>query len=360
MFEKFDEASNDVIAAAKHECIRLHSPEVLPEHLLLALTRDAENLAAQALASMNINSTNVQQEVERSLSRDNSHGESNVPLFAQYGSLAFSPAVRLILERAADFAKFFGRQLVAPEHILLAMVDLKYDATIRILEELGCNFTFLRRQVLNMVAKQDSLLANAPAAKPTVIDGIAEIIAQHSDGLQSLQRLWERAQARQPKLPDRPELVLTVFLAYLPDFLVIQTAYQRYLLEETLRLLHKRTGPVDKESVATMVSAAAQNLRSDVRSIIDTLWTQEYRLLNHMPDEAEHEEIGSIIEDLWWTYSEEIALHDVFDEALDDYRRKHVLNLQKRKLEISQRLNKLRSRLEETLKQCFTKRSLSA
>ena len=66
------------------------------------------------------------------------------------------------------------------------------------------------------------------------------------------------------------------------------------------------------------------------------------------------------LEDLWWTHSEEIALHEVFDEALDDYRRKHVLNLQKRKLELSQRLTKLRLRLEDTIKQCFLKRSLSA
>jgi hypothetical protein len=45
---------------------------------------------------------------------------------------------------------------------------------------------------------------------------------------------------------------------------------------------------------------------------------------------------------------------------MDDYRRKHVLNLQKRKVEIAQRLTKLRSRLEETIKQCFLSRSVSA
>ncbi len=362
MFEKFDEASNDVLAASRHECLRLRCTGVKPEHLLLALTRDPLNIAAKALATMGVVSDNVQSEIERAMKRGWGEPEpaaAPISSMIPYASITFDDSVKQILDRSNDFRLYFGREKVAPEHLLLALVDLHDDGAMRILEELGSNLTFLRRQVLNLIAREDSLAPNAPAAKSTIITGIAEIVWQHLEGINSLQRLVDTTSTSMSKLPDRSAVVLMVLLAYLPDFLMTQTAYQRYLLEETLRLLVKRTGPIDREVIATIVSGTAQNLRAECRSIVEHLWTQEYRMLS-VPDEAEHEEIGGIIEDLWWTYSEEIALHDVFDEALDDHRRKQVLNLQKRKLEISLRLGKIKLALEDALKRCFLKRTMSA
>ena len=361
MFEKFDEAANDVLATSRHECIRLRCGQVLPEHLLLALTRDPSNLAARSLATMNLNADNVQQEVERAMvSGNKAEPDSPAGSVTPYEHICFSDQVKKVFERANDFRLYFGRDQVAPEHLLLGMVDMKDDGALQIIDELGGNLTFLRRQVMNLIAREDSLTAAPPASRQTVVSGISELIWQHLESVDVLKRLADASDNRVPKFPDRGDVVLMVFLAYLPDFLLTQVAYQRYLLEETLRLLVKRSGTIDKEVIATIVSTSAQNLRAEVRRTIEHLWAQENRMLSQMLDEAEHEEIGSIIEDLWWTHSEEIALHEVFDEALDDYRRKHVLNLQKRKLELAQRLTKLRQRLEDTVKQCFLKRSLSA
>jgi hypothetical protein len=365
MFEKFDEAANDVLAASRHECIRLRCARVLPEHVLLSIARDPLNIAARAMLSMNITADNIRQEVERSLSAGGK-AEPEPPsgltshVIPAYENIDFAEPTKKVLERANDFRLFFGRDKVAPEHLLLAIVEFNDDGGLQVLEELGANLIFLRRQLLSLIAQEDSLAAKPPVARAAVLSGISEIIWQHTESIANLERLAEVSESRLPRMPQRSEVVLMVFLAYLPDFLLTQVAYQRYLLEETLRLLHRRTGQLDKEVLASIVSQTAQNLRSEVRVIIDHLWSQEHRVLAQVPDEAEHEEIGSVIEDLWWTYSEEIALHEVFDEALDDYRRKHVLNLQKRKLEISQRLIKIKLRLEETLKQCFTRRSLSA
>lgn len=362
MFEKFDEAANDILSTSRHEAMRLRCASVQPEHLLLAITRDPLSIAARALATMNVVADNVQGEVEKAL-KNSGKIEPEPPVgmstMVPYETIGFSDDVKHVFDRANDFRLYFGRDKVAPEHLLLALVDLGYEGAMRILEELGSNLTFLRRQVLSLIAKADSMAPDAPSAKSTIIYGVATMVWQQQESITALHRLANASDIAIHKLPERSEVVLMVLLAYLPDFLMMQVAYQRYLLEETLKLLVRRTGPVDQEVVATIVSGAAQNLRSEVRSIVEHLWTQEYRSLS-VPDEAEHEEIGGIIEDLWWTYSEEIALHDVFDEALDDYRRKHVLNLQKRKLEISQRLNKIKTHLEDALKRCFLKRSVSA
>lgn len=362
MFEKFDEAANDVLSASRHEAMRLRCASVGPEHLLLALTRDQMNIAARALASMNVSAEHVQEEVEKAL-RAGGKIEPEPPVgmssYLEYASIGFAETVRHVFDRANDFRLYFGRDKVAPEHLLLAMIDLNDEASLHVLEELGSNLTFLRRQVLSLVAQEDVMLVEAPSAKLTVIAGIAQIVWMQQESISSLRRLAAASKTDLPKLPDRAEIVLMVLLAYLPDFLMMQVAYQRYLLEETLRLLVKRTGSVEKECVATIVSSAAQNLRMDARSIIEHLWTQEYKSLS-VPDEAEHEEIGGIIEDLWWTYSEEIALHDVFDEALNDHRKARVMDLQKRKIEIVQRLSKTRAHLEDALKRCFMKRKMSA
>jgi hypothetical protein len=212
---------------------------------------------------------------------------------------------------------------------------------------------------MSLVAQEDAMLPEPPNAKFTVVAGIAAMVWQQQESIESLRRVAAASKTDIAKLPSRAEVVLMVLLAYLPDFLMMQVAYQRYLLEETLQLLVRRTGPVDRECLATIVASAAQNLRMDARAIIEHVWTQEYRSLS-VPDEAEHEEIGGIIEDLWWTYSEEIALHNVFDEALNDHRKSQVMDLQKRKLEISQRLSKTKAHLEDALKRCFLKRALSA
>ena len=93
---------------------------------------------------------------------------------------------------------------------------------------------------------------------------------------------------------------------------------------------------------------------------IEHIWCNQYRLQTRLLDEAEHDLIGSVIEDLWWTQSEEIALHTSYEEALADHRRKEIFGLQKRRIELSQRLTKLRYRLEDTVRQCFVKHSISA
>lgn len=85
--------------------------------------------------------------------------------------------------------------------------------------------------------------------------------------------------------------------------------------------------------------------------------SSEYRLFSNMLDDAEHDLIGSVIEDLWWAQGEEIALNELFSEALDDHRRKHLLDLQKRRLEITTRLATLKERLDETIRHCFVKES---
>lgn len=363
MFKRFSEAALQVLRAAADECERLSGNKVGTEHILLALTADPECLAARALSSMGIHCQNVTNEIQRMFP----------PPVSAIGSPETKPAAKVIetpvtysdcaiegFGRSLDHCRYFGLKEVMPEHVLLGIIDVSGCGAVKVLEELGANLSFLRRHVMFLMAKQCSSKQTAPPLREALLSGLTDLIASNLQSVQALSNLSVRSGNRLRNLPDRTEIVHMVFLGYMPDLLCTQVAFQRHLLQEALKVMEERTGPLDQELTATIVSNSAQHLRLEVRQTIESLWSSDYRLFDQMLNEAEYDLIGSVIEDLWWAQSEEIALHDLFDEALVDHRRKHLLNLQKTRLEISQRLTKLRTRLAETIQQCFMKRSISA
>lgn len=376
IFDRAGESLVKVVRGAIQEKSRLQNRYVCTEHLLLAITRDSTNLAARALATMKIDADSAQKEVDKQLkekSGSEPFREEQPEFKIQRGaSIDFTPTAdesqmpdfsdpaMQALARAEDYSVFFGQETIEPEHLLLGLMDLQQAGACKVFEELSANLTFLRRQVMKLMAREFSVSKEVPSLRIALTLGLRRLVEKYQDAVNHLNILAMRSRQRITNLPTRKDIVHMVCIGYMADLLLTQVAFQRYLLEETMQVLVQRTGTLDKEVTASIVSTGAQNLRLEVRSTIEYLWSHEYRRLTHMLDEAEHDLIGSVIEDLWWAQSEEIALGCLFTEALDDHRRKHVLNLQKRRVEISQRLSKLRGRLDDTLRQCFVKRSIPA
>ncbi len=362
MLKGFSEAALKVIEAAKAECRRLKGQVLGTDDILLALSRDEDGIAAQVLCSMGVSPQKVLAEMERlTPGMETSAPQPETPgIVEPEHELVFSDAAIETIGRARDQSRYFGHKEVLPEHILLAIADVTGGAAARILEELGSNLGFLRRQIMFLMARQYSARQAAPSLRAALVRGLSDLIDHNLDAVRALENLSVRSGTQLRKLPDRKQIVYMVFLGYMPDLLCTQVAFQRHLLQESLRKMEERTGPLDREITATIVSTSAQHLRLEVRATVEYLWSNEYRLFEQVLNEAEHDLIGSVIEDLWWAHSEEMAIHELFDEAMVDHRRKQLMTLQKRRLEISQRLDKLKTRLEETIQQCFTGRSLSA
>lgn len=365
MFDKLSDAARAVLIESYRVSLEFKSKETATDHILLSFTCDRSGLPAMALAAMNVRAENLRRELERQLLASSSR--EIVPVRLEHADIEldqipFSAAAKLVVKRAGQLRSFFGHKKTEPEHLLLSMLDLSDERVFKVLEELGGNTTYLYRLIVSRLANRDSLQAELPGLRKTIIDGLGELIAEKVYVIEDLERLSIASGTRIGHLPHRAEVAHLVFVSYLSDFLYTQLAYQRYLLEDTLNLLRKRVGILDSEFAAGTVSAAAQTVRSEVRETIEYFWSNEFKTLSKLPDEADYDLIGSVIEDLWWTHSEEVALNEVFDEALDDHRRKQMLNLQKRRLEISQRFTKLKARLEDTIKQCFVRipRSMSA
>lgn len=363
MFEKFSDSAISVLQSARDECVRLTSAEVDTAHVLVALTEDYADLASRALASMGIDRDSLQREVERigaPSGGEQAKLQAQVPGGKASEEPLLSDALKQAVSIALDQSRYFGQEEVKPEHLLLGIVEGKGTNAAKLLEELGANLTFLRRQVMSLMAEDCCFHQTAPSLRFALLNGLTDLISQSSEAVDALSNLSARTGVPLRGVPTRTDIVYLVSISYMPEFLATQVAFQRYLLEESMKLLAERTGPLDEELTATIVSNGAQHLRSEVRSTIEYLWSTEYRLFDFMLDEGEHDLIGSVIEDLWWAQSEEIALHKLFDAALEDHRRKQVLSLQKRRIEINQRLTRLGGRLAETIRQCFVRHSVSA
>jgi len=385
VFERSSDALLQVLQLSLDECISFEHTYICTDHMLPALASEYGGVACEALATMKVEEEGVRKELENQIK---GKSESELPFSGRPDLSAGMPSVTLpvtsisggqsqgsiadsrkaygmsdlmvqALHRAYEYSLFFGLQYINPEHLLLGIMDAQESTAVKIIEELGGNVDFLRRQILHLMSKTLNN-EDMPGLKSAIVGGLRELIDKHYRAVSTLQSLSVRSRYALSSLPPRSEIVHMVCVGYFPDFILNQMAFRRYLLEETLAQLYLRVGGLDKELNATIISSAAQSLRAEVKSTIEFMLSNEYRLFNQMLDEAEHDLIGSVVEDLWWAQGEEIALNALFTEALDDYGRNNMINLQERRLEITQRLSKLRTRLDETVRHCFVKRSVSA
>jgi hypothetical protein len=389
VFERSSDALLQVLQLSLDECISFDHTYICTDHMLPALASEYGGVASEALATMKVDEAGVRKELENQVKGKT---ESELPFSGRPDLSAGMPSVTLpvtslsggaasaqgqgsiadsrkaygmsdlmvqALHRAYEYSLFFGLQYIMPEHLLLGIMDASESTAVKIVEELGGNVDFLRRQILHLMSKSLNN-EDIPGLKSAIVGGLRELIDKHYRAVSTLQSLSVRSRYALSSLPPRSEIVHMVCVGYFPDFILNQIAFRRYLLEETLAQLYLRVGGLDKELNATIISSAAQSLRAEVKCTIEYMLSNEYRLFNQMLDDAEHDLIGSVVEDLWWAQGEEIALNTLFTEALDDYGRDNMINLQERRLEITQRLSKLRQRLDETIRHCFVKRSVSA
>lgn len=368
MFENLSESARTIVRRAQDLALNLKSKRTGTEHLLLALVSDDEGVARPALAAMGLSYDNVRREVEKIIAREKVEAAGKVigsPEIQPRLDVAsekpeFDPGFKQAMRLAGEYSLYFGHCAVESEHLLFGLTSLDEGSASAIIEELGGNQTFLRRQVMKLMAGRHDSRDSVRTVRPCLTAGIKSLVYAFLEASSSLERLGLRCRDRIDRLPRKDKVVPLVLIGYLSDFLIVQVPFQRYLLQENLRRLQAQSGPLTQEEKATIVANGAQFLRQEVRYTIEHLWSDEFQLADQVLDEGEHDLIGSDIEDLWWAHSEELALDELFEEALDDHRRKHVLSLQQKRNEIASRISKSNRQIAETVRQCFVKRSLSA
>ena len=114
MFERYTEPARRVLFVARYEASQLGAAAIEPEHVLLALIREAHGPGTRILAELGLSAEHVRRRIDRR---------------AVFGAVVadslpapFSRSTQDALRAAAEEADRLGSRLIQPQHLLLALV----------------------------------------------------------------------------------------------------------------------------------------------------------------------------------------------------------------------------------------------
>jgi ATP-dependent Clp protease ATP-binding subunit ClpC len=149
-FDKFTDKARKVLVLAQDEARTLHQPYVGTEHILLALIKEHDGLAAQALDRLNVQHDAVVEAIRQVVDIDEGADVS--------GHLGFTPRVKRVLENSLREAMQMGQSYISTEHLLLGIVRENEGTAIEVLGRLGVSGDQVR-SALNDLVGQTSMFA---------------------------------------------------------------------------------------------------------------------------------------------------------------------------------------------------------
>ncbi len=149
MFERFTEKARRVVILAQEESRELGHDHIGTEHLLLALVREQEGIAGQALSETGITLDDTRKKVEELVGRgepepkrrSGKRWRRHVP---------FTPRAKKTMELALREALGLGHNYIGTEHLLLGMLSLGEGRGSETLAELAADPTQLRENLLKL------------------------------------------------------------------------------------------------------------------------------------------------------------------------------------------------------------------
>ena len=140
---RFADSVKEIIELANAEATRRGSPEVGPGHLLLALAgEEIRPLAGPLLEGLGVAPGDIRRLAESRVSSGSSHSDES----------RFNPALKRVLEGAADEARGSGRRDVHVEHLLLGLLRDRVGFAARVLESTGLRCEAVKKRLTKRVS----------------------------------------------------------------------------------------------------------------------------------------------------------------------------------------------------------------
>ena len=150
MLDRFTDRARRVMSMAKEEALARKTNKVGTEHLLLALAKESEGIAAEALRTLEISYEDIGAQLDEILTTQ----PGDEP--AEAAKLAFTPRVISVMERAFRLARENNQTYVSTEHLLVGIVDEGDGMAMDILMRLGVSAASVRGAVDKLTAKDQS------------------------------------------------------------------------------------------------------------------------------------------------------------------------------------------------------------
>ncbi|MFR2950716.1 MAG: Clp protease N-terminal domain-containing protein [Collinsella intestinalis] len=147
MLDRFTDRARKVMSLAKEEARALKTSKVGTEHLLLALAKEQEGVAAEALRDLEITYDDILEQLNEIHKATPSEPEP------EDAKLAFTPLVISVMEKSFRLARENSQTYVSTEHLLLAIVSEGNGLAVDILRRLGVSGASVRGAVEKLTAK---------------------------------------------------------------------------------------------------------------------------------------------------------------------------------------------------------------
>jgi ATP-dependent Clp protease ATP-binding subunit ClpC len=130
------DGARTVLVLACEEAIRLHHDYVGTEHILLALVREREGVAASMLMRLNVDLEQIRERTVQAVRK----GKATIAL----GELPFTSRAKRVLEHAVAEAHELRHSTVSTEHLLLGLLREEKSIAAQVLNSLGVSLELAR------------------------------------------------------------------------------------------------------------------------------------------------------------------------------------------------------------------------
>jgi len=149
MWQRFTERARRVVFFAQEEAGRLGENYVATEHILLALIRENDSVAARILDRMGISLSSLRAEIERQVTKGDGRLGQDMQL---------TPRAKRVIDLAYDEARQLNNNYIGTEHLLLGVIREGEGLAGRICSKLNIDMDRARREIITL---QDGWSAGA-------------------------------------------------------------------------------------------------------------------------------------------------------------------------------------------------------
>ncbi|MBI5206964.1 MAG: ATP-dependent Clp protease ATP-binding subunit [Candidatus Firestonebacteria bacterium] len=163
MYETFTQKAKKVLTISRKEAIRFNHDYIDTEHILLGLVEDGEGVAAIALQNLGIDMESIKIEIEEMITYgDQSHF---------IGERIFAPALKRVIDYAANYAMDMGNPHIGTEHLLLGLLKEGKGIAAQVLGNLGITYEKAEKEIISVLGITDSYSSEKKEKnKPSVLE----------------------------------------------------------------------------------------------------------------------------------------------------------------------------------------------
>jgi ATP-dependent Clp protease ATP-binding subunit ClpC len=143
LWDRYTERARKVMLHAEDWAIRLRSPYISSEHILLGLLEEEDTLAVQILERLGVDIHRMKAELESQL-------RASAPSHAPVGQPTLTAPAKQVLIRATDEARAMNDSHIDTAHLLLGLLREKQGLAAKILAKYNVRFEDVRRRLYDL------------------------------------------------------------------------------------------------------------------------------------------------------------------------------------------------------------------